>query len=138
MEMDPSASMNLYGLWQSKSFKVNIWEVCRCSIWLSWSQSKVKSPNQYAINTREIHDNDIEEEIREAFRVFDREGHGFITVPDLTHVLQTLGEKLSSEETQVFVRNHWHLWYVSSGVNQWGRSWWWWKHQLWGVCDNAF
>lgn len=51
--------------------------------------------------SREIHDNDIEEEIREAFRVFDREGHGFITVPDLTHVLQTLGEKLSSEETQV-------------------------------------
>ncbi|XP_023330078.1 calmodulin-A [Eurytemora carolleeae] len=29
--------------------------------------------------TREIHDTDIEEEIREAFRVFDREGHGFIT-----------------------------------------------------------
>ena len=50
---------------------------------------------------REIHDNEIEEDIREAFRVFDREGHGFITVPDLTHVLQTLGEKLSSEETQV-------------------------------------
>merc|ERR1739838_936937 len=50
--------------------------------------------------TKEIHDNDIEEEIREAFRVFDREGHGFITVPDLTHVLQTLGEKLSSEETR--------------------------------------
>ena len=53
--------------------------------------------------SREIHDNDIEEEIREAFRVFDREGHGFITVPDLTHVLQTLGEKLSSEETQVII-----------------------------------
>ena len=30
---------------------------------------------------------DIEEEIREAFRVFDREGHGFIPVPDLTEVL---------------------------------------------------
>ena len=53
------------------------------------------------VYSREIHDNDIEEEIREAFRVFDREGHGFIPVPDLTHVLQTLGEKLSSEETQV-------------------------------------
>ena len=33
--------------------------------------------------------------------MFDREGHGFIPVPDLTHVLQTLGEKLSAEETQV-------------------------------------
>ncbi len=28
---------------------------------------------------REIHDQEIEEEIREAFRVFDREGHGFIS-----------------------------------------------------------
>merc|ERR1719347_2390605 len=50
--------------------------------------------------TREIHDADIEEEIREAFRVFDKEGHGFISVPDLTHVLQTLGEKLAPDETQ--------------------------------------
>ena len=35
--------------------------------------------------TSEIHDNDIEEEIREAFRVFDREGHGFIKVPGTLH-----------------------------------------------------
>ena len=52
------------------------------------------------INFREIHDGEIEEEIREAFRVFDREGNGFITVPDLTEVLLKLGEKLSSEECQ--------------------------------------
>ena len=38
---------------------------------------------------REIHDGDIEEEIREAFRVFDKEGHGFIPVPDLTEVLRS-------------------------------------------------
>ena len=50
---------------------------------------------------REIYDGDIEDEFREAFRVFDREGHGFITVPDLTEVLQKLGEKLSTEECQV-------------------------------------
>ena len=41
---------------------------------------------------REIHDGDIEEEIREAFRVFDKEGHGFIPVPDLTEVLTLLPE----------------------------------------------
>ena len=50
---------------------------------------------------QEIHDGDIEDEIREAFRVFDREGHGFITVPDLTELLMKLGEKLSSEECEV-------------------------------------
>ena len=46
--------------------------------------------------TKNVHeDGDIEEEIREAFRVFDREGHGFITVPDLCQVLTTLGDKLT-------------------------------------------
>ena len=40
----------------------------------------------YLFIIREIHDGDIEEEIREAFRVFDKEGHGFIPVPDLTEV----------------------------------------------------
>merc|ERR1719331_1304433 len=53
--------------------------------------------------TREIHDSDIEEEIREAFRVFDKDGHGFIPVPDLQHVLQTLGDKLSADETQELI-----------------------------------
>ena len=79
--MVPLVSMNLCGSWQSKIKQTN----------------KQKCKNLL----REIHDNEIEEDIREAFRVFDREGHGFITVPDLTHVLQTLGEKLSPEETQV-------------------------------------
>ena len=32
--------------------------------------------------------------------MFDREGHGFITVQDLQQVLQKLGEKLSSEECE--------------------------------------
>ena len=53
--------------------------------------------------TKNVHeDGDIEEEIREAFRVFDREGHGFITVPDLCQVLTTLGDKLT-EGTQKFL-----------------------------------
>ena len=30
---------------------------------------------------RDIHDDDIEEEIREAFRVFDKEGHGYVSTP---------------------------------------------------------
>ena len=33
--------------------------------------------------------------------MFDREGHGFITVQDLQEVLQNLGEKLSTEECEV-------------------------------------
>ena len=36
--------------------------------------------------SREFHDADIEEEIREAFRVFDKEGNGFISTAELAEV----------------------------------------------------
>ena len=39
--------------------------------------------------------------MREAFQVFDREGNGFITTPDLLEVMQTIGDMLSSDEAQV-------------------------------------
>ncbi|QQP56415.1 Calmodulin [Caligus rogercresseyi] len=55
--------------------------------------------------TKNVHDDgDIEEKMREAFRVFDREGHGFITVLDLTQVLTTLGDKLTEEESLELIR----------------------------------
>ena len=54
----------------------------------------------YLMTKNVYEDGDIEEEIREAFRVFDREGHGFITVPDLNQVLTTLGDKLTEGKKQ--------------------------------------
>ena len=51
--------------------------------------------------SREIYDNDVEQEIREAFRVFDAEGNGFISTSELADVLTNLGEKLSMDECQV-------------------------------------
>jgi calmodulin len=41
---------------------------------------------------------DNEEQIREAFKVFDKTGSGFIEIAELKHILTTLGEKLTSEE----------------------------------------
>ena len=40
----------------------------------------------WSISCREFKDSDIEDEIREAFRVFDKEGNGYITTPDLMEV----------------------------------------------------
>lgn len=47
---------------------------------------------------RKFKHSDNEEEIREAFKVFDKNNNGFISVPELRHVLTTIGEKLTKEE----------------------------------------
>ena len=59
--------------------------------------------NLNILNFREFHDSDIEEEIREAFRVFDKEGNGFISTLELSAVLQNIGEVLSEEETDELI-----------------------------------
>ena len=38
-----------------------------------------------------------EEEIREAFRVFDKDGNGFISATEVRHVVTNLGEKRANE-----------------------------------------
>ena len=45
-----------------------------------------------------------EEELREAFRVFDQDQNGFISRDELRHVLQNLGERLSDEELAEMLR----------------------------------
>ena len=45
-----------------------------------------------------------EEEIREAFRVFDKDGNGFISAAELRHVMTNLGEKLTDEEVDEMIR----------------------------------
>ena len=41
---------------------------------------------------------------REAFRVFDRNGDGFISAPELRLVMTNLGEKLTDEEVDDMIR----------------------------------
>lgn len=43
-------------------------------------------------------DGDAEEEIKEAFRLFDKDGNGFISAAELRHVMTCIGEKLTDEE----------------------------------------
>ena len=42
--------------------------------------------------------------IREAFRVFDKDGNGFISAAELRHVMTNLGEKLTDEEVDEMIR----------------------------------
>lgn len=41
-----------------------------------------------------------EEEIREAFRVFDRDSRGVIVVSELKHAMTTIGEPLTQQEAE--------------------------------------
>lgn len=49
-------------------------------------------------------DTDSEEEILEAFKVFDKDGNGFISAAELRHVMTNLGEKLTDEEVDEMIR----------------------------------
>jgi len=53
---------------------------------------------------RKMKDTDSEEEIREAFRVFDRDNNGFISGAELKHVMTNLGERLTDEEVDEMIR----------------------------------
>merc|ERR1712225_237035 len=49
-------------------------------------------------------DTDSEEELKEAFRVFDKDGNGFISAAELRHIMTNLGEKLTDEEIDEMLR----------------------------------
>ena len=48
--------------------------------------------------------NDVEDELIEAFKIFDKGGNGMITVNELKHVMMTLGEKLPEEEVDEMIK----------------------------------
>jgi calmodulin len=58
----------------------------------------------YAMFQRHHRDVSNEAEIKEAFRVFDKEGNGYISAAELRHVLTNLGERLKDEEVDEMIR----------------------------------
>jgi len=55
-------------------------------------------PEFLSLMSRKMKDTDTEEELTEAFKVFDRDGNGFISPAELRHIMTNLGEKLTDEE----------------------------------------
>ncbi|CAL0302534.1 unnamed protein product [Lupinus luteus] len=47
---------------------------------------------------------DSEEDLKEAFHVFDKDQNGFISAAELHHVITNLGEKLTDEEVDEMIR----------------------------------
>jgi calmodulin len=61
-------------------------------------------PEFLTMMARKMKDTDSEEEIKEAFKVFDKDGNGFISAAELRHVMTNLGEKLTDEEVDEMIR----------------------------------
>nr|ABK21927.1 unknown [Picea sitchensis] len=51
-----------------------------------------------------IKDLDSDEELREAFKVFDKDQNGYISAAELRHVMINLGEKLTEEEVELMIK----------------------------------
>lgn len=47
---------------------------------------------------KEMNKTDTEEEMREAFRIFDRSGNGYINAQELKYGMFCMGERLTDEE----------------------------------------
>ena len=53
--------------------------------------------------TRSSPDTQTEEEVINAFRVFDKEGNGLIASSELKHIMMTIGDKMTEEEADEMV-----------------------------------
>jgi calmodulin len=52
----------------------------------------IEFPEFLTMMARKMQDPDSEEEIKEAFKVFDKDGTGYISAEELKHVMTNLGE----------------------------------------------
>merc|ERR1711997_1236936 len=66
--------------------------------------NKITFPEFLTMMAQTIQYKDNEEEVREAFRVFDKEKTGFISAAELRHIMTNLGEKLSEEEADEMIK----------------------------------
>lgn len=64
--------------------------------------NKVRYKNEKLNNISNIQENDSEM-IREAFRVFDRDGNGYITAEEFRYFMTHMGEQFSDEEVDEII-----------------------------------
>ena len=61
-------------------------DVSQSSTWSHLGNGTIDFPEFLTMMARKMKDTDSEEEIREAFRVFDKDGNGFISAAELRSV----------------------------------------------------
>ena len=60
--------------------------------------------SEFVIMMAKKKDQESAEDIKEAFKVFDKDGNGYISAAELRHVMTNLGEKLTDEEVEEMIR----------------------------------
>jgi len=68
------------------------------------SDGMIDFPEFLSLMARKMKDTDTEEELIEAFKVFDRDGNGFVSATELRHIMSNLGEKLTDDEIDEMIR----------------------------------
>jgi calmodulin len=71
---------------------------------LNAGNGTIDFPEFLTMMARKMKEADSHEEIREAFKVFDKDGNGLISAAELRHVMTNLGEKLTDEEVDEMIR----------------------------------
>ena len=61
-------------------------------------------PEFLTMMARKMKDSDSEEEIKEAFSFFDKDGDGYISAAELRNARTNLGEKVTDEEVDEMIR----------------------------------
>merc|ERR1719203_1384770 len=65
----------------------------------------VEFPEFLTMMARKLKDGqDSEDEVIDAFKVFDKEGNGYISAAELRHIVTNLGEKLTEDEADEMIR----------------------------------
>lgn len=74
-------------------------------LWLSLTgNGEIDFEEFLQMMSKKIKDTDTEEEIRDAFKIFDKDGNGLISAHELKQIMANLGEKLTDEELDEMMR----------------------------------
>lgn len=65
---------------------------------------KIDLPEFLHMMSKRIADINLEEDILEAFKVFDKDGNGVISARELKHVMANLGEALTDFEVDAMIK----------------------------------
>ncbi|KAF5833503.1 calmodulin [Dunaliella salina] len=68
------------------------------------SKGAIQLPQFIVLMERHTQSSGAEQELIDAFRVFDTRGNGRLKASELRHILTNLGEKLSEEEVEELIR----------------------------------